>query len=385
MKNSQFIVFITVVLTIYLIGNLYIFFKGYNVIPPSRLNRTLYILIFAALATTFFAGRILESVHSSVFADFLNTLGGFWMGFLLYGFLFLIVSDITGLLLKITGVLNAQTIPDYRKWSFTIAMALSALFIAGGFINALIPVIREYKITIEKPADNVSNLRIAAVSDIHLGSIIRKRSMKKLSRMLDRVRPDVIFLLGDIVDGDLGPVLRGDLLKYFHEPVTRYGLYGITGNHEFIGGAERTITYIESKGIRLLKDEKVILPGGIQVYGRLDSYSFRFKNKNRLTLYELMKDADHSKPVILLDHQPSHLEESEKAGVDLQLSGHTHNGQMWPLNYITKRLFEVSYGYLKKGDTQIIVSSGFGLWGPRIRSGSRPEVMVIDVSFAKGQ
>ena len=200
-----------------------------------------------------------------------------------------------------------------------------------------------------------------------------------------QIKPDVIFLLGDIVDGDLGPVLRGDLLKYFHEPATRFGLYGITGNHEFIGGAERTITYIESKGIRLLKDEKIVLPGGIQVYGRLDSYSFRFKNKNRLTLEELMKDADHSKPIILLDHQPSHLEESEKAGADLQLSGHTHNGQMWPLNYITKRLFEVSCGYLKKGNTQIIVSSGFGLWGPRIRSGSRPEVMLIDIRFTNGQ
>jgi predicted MPP superfamily phosphohydrolase len=264
-----------------------------------------------------------------------------------------------------------------------MSMILSALFITGGFINALIPVVRQYNITIQKPADGISELRIAAVSDIHLGSIIRKRSMKKLSGMLDRVKPDVIFLLGDIVDGDLGPVLRGDLLKYFHEPGTKYGLYGITGNHEFIGGAERTISYIESKGIRLLKDEKVILPGGVQVYGRLDSYSFRFKNKQRLTLDELMKDADLSKPVILLDHQPVQLELSEEAGVDLQLSGHTHNGQMWPLNYITKKLFEVSYGYLKKGNTHIIVSSGFGLWGPRIRSGSRPEVIVIDVAFSK--
>lgn len=385
MKNGQFIIFITVVLTVYLIGNLYIFFKGYNVIPPTRLNRILYITIFIALATTFFAGRSLESLHSSVFADILNTIGGFWMGFLLYGFLFLFVSDIAGWLIKITGLMNSQVIPEYRKWSFIISMILSALFITGGFINALIPVVRQYNVTIEKSADGISDLRIAAVSDIHLGSIIRKRSMKKLSGMLDRVKPDVIFLLGDIVDGDIGPVLRGDLLKYFHEPGTKYGLYGITGNHEFIGGAERTISYIESKGIRLLKDEKVILPGGVQVYGRLDSYSFRFKNKQRLTLDELMKDADHSKPVILLDHQPVQLELSEKAGVDLQLSGHTHNGQMWPLNYITKKLFEVSYGYLRKGNTQIIVSSGFGLWGPRIRSGSRPELIVIDVSFSGGQ
>ena len=135
------------------------------------------------------------------------------------------------------------------------------------------------------------------------------------------------------------------LLKYFTGPHTKDGLYAITGNHEFIGGAKRTIPYIESKGIRILKDETVILPGGIQLIGRLDRDSQRFFGKERLTLEELMKNIDPSKPVILLDHQPLRLDESEKNGVDLQLSGHTHNGQLWPLNYITRRIFEVSYGY----------------------------------------
>ncbi len=222
------------------------------------------------------------------------------------------------------------------------------ILITGGFINAVIPVIKKYNITINKPAGEIKNLRIAAVSDIHLGSIIRKRSIKKLSGMLEEIKPDVVFLLGDIVDGELGPVLRGDLLKYFTGPQTKDGLYAITGNHEFIGGAKRTIPYIESKGIRVLKDEIVILPGGIQLIGRLDRDSFRYFGKERLPLEELMKDIDHSKPVILLDHQPFRLEESEKNGVDLQLSGHTHNGQMWPLNYITRKIFELSYGYLRE-------------------------------------
>jgi predicted MPP superfamily phosphohydrolase len=191
-----------------------------------------------------------------------------------------------------------------------------------------------------------------------------------------------VFLLGDIIDGEMGPVLRDDLLKYFTAPHARYGLYAITGNHEFIGGAKRTIPYIESKGIRVLKDETIVLPGGIQLVGRLDRDSFRYFAKERMPVGELMKDIDLSKPVILLDHQPFRLEETEKNGVDLQLSGHTHNGQLWPLNYITKKLFELSYGYLEKGKTKIIVSSGFGLWGPRIRSGSRSEVLLINIEFA---
>jgi len=95
-----------------------------------------------------------------------------------------------------------------------------------------------------------------------------------------------------------------------------------------------------------------------------------------------MKDIDLQYPVILLDHQPLNLGESEKYGADLQLSGHTHNGQIWPLNHVTRWIYELSYGYLKKGNTHFIVSSGFGLWGPRIRSGSRSEVLLININFA---
>ncbi|TAL81621.1 MAG: metallophosphoesterase, partial [Bacteroidetes bacterium] len=252
----------------------------------------------------------------------------------------------------------------------------------GGFINAIIPVVKEYNITINKSAGETKTFRIAAVSDIHLGSVIRKRSIKKLSTMLKEMNPDIVLLLGDIVDGEIGPVLRGDLLRYFTIPKCKDGLYAITGNHEFIGGAGRTIPYIESKGIKVLKDEIVTIEGGIQLIGRIDRDSYRFYRKERLPLEELVKQADTSKPVILLDHQPFHLNETAKYGIDLQLSGHTHNGQMWPLNYLTSKIYELSYGYLKKGNTQFIVSSGYGLWGPRVRSGSRSEVLLINIKFS---
>ena len=290
-------------------------------------------------------------------------------------------ADIIFLILKIPGVVGADNIVIYRKWSSFVIIIASSLLIIGGFINALIPVTREYNITINKHAGQVKNLRIAAVSDIHLGSIIRKRSMKKLSGIIQKMKPDLILLLGDIVDGEIGPVLRGDLLQYFTYPESTDGLYAITGNHEFIGGAARTIPYIESKGIRILKDEMVVLEGGIQLIGRIDRDSFRFYRKERLPLGDLMKQADTSRPVILLDHQPFHLDEPAKYGVDLQLSGHTHNGQMWPINYITARVYELSYGYLKKKNTNFIVSSGYGLWGPRVRSGSRSEVLLINIRF----
>jgi uncharacterized protein len=381
MKRYQMIVFFTIALTIYSLVNIYIFYKGYRAIPALQYHRLLYVITCFILAVLFIVAKILESKHSSVITDIFNIVGGFWLAFMLYGFLFFLLSDIILLILRIPGIIHGDSIFLFRKCSFIIIASTSTLLIVGGFINAIRPVTKEYNITINKPAGNVKTLRIAAVSDIHLGSIIRKRSLKKMSLMINDLKPDLVLLLGDIVDGEIGPVLRGDLLQYFTCPKCVDGLYAITGNHEFIGGAARTIPYIESKGIRILKDEMVILDGGIQLIGRIDRDSFRFYRKDRMSLGELMKQADTTKPVILLDHQPFHLDESAKYGVDLELSGHTHNGQMWPLNYVTAMIYELSYGFIKKGNTNFIVSSGYGLWGPRVRSGSRSEVLLINITF----
>lgn len=375
------IVFLLIALSIYLLTNLYIFFKGYRIISGPGNFGLIYTIAFIVLAITFIAGKFIEVRHSSVLSDILNIIGGFWLAFMLYAFFFLLLSDIVLLILRVPGIISGNTIILYRKWSFIIMTAASIVLIVGGFINAVLPVVKKYDIVINKPAGEIKNLKIAAVSDIHLGSIIRKRSIRKLSQMLQKMNPDIVFLLGDIVDGEIGPVLRDDLLSYFTCPKCKDGLYAITGNHEFIGGASVTIPYIEKKGIRILKDEIVTLDGGIQLIGRIDRDGSRINKMERLPLEELVKKADQSKPIILLDHQPLKLSETEKSGVDLQLSGHTHNGQMWPLNHVTGWIYEVSYGYKKKGETQIIVSSGFGIWGPRIRSGSRSEVLEINLTF----
>ncbi len=379
MKISNFHIFFTFVFTMYFVGNLYIFFKGYSFVP--RTGRLTYTIVFISLAIAFIVAKFLEIKYSTVFSDMLNIIGGFWIAFLFYGFIFFLLSDILFILVRLAGILPAENIPLFRKWAFILTLTFSSLFIIGGFINAVSPVVKKYEISVPKQTNGVSTMRIAAVSDIHLGSIIRKRSIRKLSSILEEIKPDAVFLLGDIIDGELGPVLRDDLLKYFTGPDTKDGLYAVTGNHEYIGGADKTIPYIESRGIRILKDEMIVLPGGIQVAGRLDKDSDRYLSKKRMPVGELIKNADHSLPLILLDHQPLQLSEAVKHGIDLQLSGHTHKGQLWPLNYLIDKTYEVGYGYRKKGNTHIIVSSGFGLWGTRVRTSGRSEVLQIDVEF----
>jgi len=163
-------------------------------------------------------------------------------------------------------------------------------------------------------------------------------------------------------------------------PELRLGHFAITGNHEYMGDLSKSVPYIESKGIRVLRDEIISLDNGMQLIGRLDrsaGYSF---SGGRASLDSLLSKADTSRPVIILDHQPFELSSLDGKGIDLQLSGHTHNGQMWPLNLITGVMYELSHGYKKFGNTHVVVSSGFGIWGPRVRIGTRPEIVVINLT-----
>jgi uncharacterized protein len=371
------IIFLSIVLTVYFLSNLYLFYKGYRALNNTG-YQLLYTITFIVLASTFVGGKFLENSFSNVFTDILNIIGGFWLAFMLYGTLLWLAADILLLAQRPFRLISAETMPQAKLWLFICITVFSFLLLLGGFINAVSPRVSRYTITLDKHFNN-NSFRIVAVSDIHLGSIIRKRSMRHLSVMIEKEKPDLVLLLGDVIDGSIGPVIRGDLLSYLSLPELPLGVYAITGNHEYIGNPEKTIPYIESKGIRVLKDEVIRLENGVQIAGRLDRSSYTGNSKRRQTLDTLLSEADITEPIIVLDHQPYELKELSKYGVDLQLSGHTHNGQMWPLSSITNAIFELSHGYKKFNSTHVIVSSGFGIWGPRVRIGTRPEILVIDV------
>jgi len=180
------------------------------------------------------------------------------------------------------------------------------------------------------------------------------------------------------VDGNPRPVMQLDLGSELKKIESKYGVFAITGNHEYIGNAETSCAYLEAHGIRMLRDEAVEI-AGIYLVGREDRAAKQFANLERKSLADLLAPLDTSKPIVLLDHTPFHLEEAEQHGVDLQLSGHTHHAQIWPWNYITQRVYEVSWGYKKKGNTHVYVSCGAGTWGPPIRIGNTPEIMAITV------
>lgn len=374
-------IFFVIVFTVYFLTNFYLWFKGHRALSGEGFSTTWYTVVFLVLASTFIAGKFMEHSYTNLLSDILNVIGGFWMGFMLYGFLIWLTADILYLLQKPFHLITDASIPKMRLWLFAGVTVTTVVLIITGFINAVNPVTKHYSIDTDKRfASGKDSMNIVAVSDIHLGSIIRKRSMRHLSKMISREEPEMVLFLGDLIDGSIGPVLRDDLLSHLTLPALPYGQYAITGNHEFMGDLKKSIPYIESKGIRVLSDEVIRLGNGVQIVGRTDRTAMQGSGPGRASLDSLLAQTDASAPVILLDHQPYELSALAGTAVDLQLSGHTHNGQMWPLTLITNKMFELSHGSKMFGNTQVIVSSGFGIWGPRMRIGTRPEILAITLT-----
>jgi len=196
-------------------------------------------------------------------------------------------------------------------------------------------------------------------------------------------RIPVLLLPGDIFDEDLNAVIRRNQGDAFRKIQSRFGIFAINGNHEYIGGVEEADAYMVGHGIKLLRDESIAVDGAFSIVGRDDRSAASFTGKPRKRLTELLQSVDRNYPVIVMDHQPFELSEAANEGIDLQLSGHTHNGQFFPNNLLAKRLFEHSWGYLRKGEYQIIVSAGYGTWGPPIRIGNYSEIIDLNISFEK--
>lgn len=382
MRTRNIIFFISLVLIIYFGANIYLYIKGYTVFSEIIGSGT-YFALFSAFSMSFVFGKILERKSSSVVIDVLNVIGGFWLSLMLYASLLLLISDISVIILRTTAVLTENNISSYRYNAYLLSLILAVIIIIAGFINSVLPHIIKYEISLTKKLGEIDKLRIAAISDIHLGSVIRHRSMRILSAKLNESKPDILLFLGDLVDGEINPVIRDDLLKSLKIPDTVKHVYSVAGNHEYIGGISKTIPYIESKGIKVLLDEVLTLPSGLQIIGRIDRDSARYTDRRRKTIEELLSKTDPANPIIVMDHQPMTKKEEYSGNFDLLLSGHTHNGQMWPFNYIVSSIYRFSYGHNKLGDQHHLISSGFGTWGPRVRIGSRSEILILDLKFGK--
>ncbi len=383
MRKLDVVLFFSIFFTVYGLINFHIYSIGLLAIPGGSSLHVWYGVVFWFLALSFIAGRFWERTAYSIASSILIWIGSFWLAAMLYFFLLALIIDLVRLADWIIPFL--PTLTDGGKISmFAGAVALCLVIVVGGFLNARTPRVKRMSLTIDGKLKGAVTLAVA--SDIHLGTIICKTRIERMVRMINALSPDIILLPGDVVDEDLGPVIRQNLDETLRKLRARHGIFAVTGNHEYIGGVEPACAYLTEHGIRMLRDEAVTIPGVAGIIGREDISYNRAMRKPRRELGEIMDGLDRSLPLILMDHQPFHLEDAEQNGVDLQLSGHTHHGQLWPLSMITKRVYEVSWGYLRKGSTQYYVSCGAGTWGPPVRTGNSPEILyiVLQGSGARG-
>jgi uncharacterized protein len=382
MKVTTMAIFLSIVLSVYTLVNWYIFAKTSPILEPGSYKGLILKVVLWTIIFAYPAGRILERFINSDFTTILVKIGSFWMGAMLYLILiFLFVDILRGVnqLLPFTAYLNFKTNPEYRLIAIKSVYIITLIVLIAAFINSRTPRVNHFSLKTGKSFGEIEKLQIVAVSDIHLGTLISNNRLNHLVEKINSQNPDIVLLVGDVFDEDIASVVNNGMGKYFEQIKSKKGVFAVPGNHEYFGGIEKKLAYLKAHGVIVLKDSTALIDDIFYLVGRDDRQSNYTTGKQRKSIPELMESIDKSKPIILLDHQPFKLNESAENGVDLQISGHTHNGQLWPFNYITKAIYELSSGYKKIGNTHFIVSNGYGTWGPPMRLGNRPEILVIDL------
>ncbi|MFC0328929.1 metallophosphoesterase [Paenibacillus sepulcri] len=340
----------------------------------------LYWTCFWIIALSYIISRLLERVIPGPLPRGLKWIGSYWFAVFEYSVILLPLADLAVWAQRSASVSRDTAVLSAGAVYFVILIAI----LARGSWNAWNPVVRQYSVVVNKQAGDLKQLRIAAASDLHLGTIVGTRYLKVLVERINQLKPDIVLLPGDVIDDDVEPFRRLDLGSVMKGFKSCYGTYAVLGNHEYIGGKkEEFIALMDKAGIPVLTDQTLKIADSFYLVGRKDkaAQSVRTGRSGRLPIKELIAELDHSLPLILLDHQPSSIGEAADSGIDVSLHGHTHRGQMAPNHLLTRRIFELDWGYLHKGRLHAIVSSGYGTWGPPIRIGSRSEILDITISF----
>lgn len=353
--------------------------------------------LFWFLATTPITAFLLRNT----FLHFpLKALGNYWLGTFLYLILFLLLADGIRILLAVTRLVPRQQLQSRRLRAATGGVLLTLVLALSvyGSLHAGHLYHTEYAVAIPKDGGKNSQLTVALAADLHLGYNTSIRHIQELVDQINAMEPDLVCLAGDIFDNDYDAIPEPQRLASLLGSIrSTYGVYACYGNHDldepilmgftFDGKQEQTDTrlleFLDTANIRLLEDESVLIDNSFYLAGRKD-YSRVRKTEDaaRLTPAQLTQGLDAEKPLLVLDHQPRELAELEEAGADLVLSGHTHDGQLWPFTLLIHSYWENPCGILRKGTMTSLVTSGAGVWGPNMRVGTRSEVVEIHLTFS---
>ena len=351
-----------------LLGCVYVGWNVWRILPLTTAWKTLVIVAMAACFALFILNFVLGLDRVPLpLARVMYNVGNSSLFILLYLTMLFLALDLGRLL----HLVPSSFLKDSFVGSLTVLMLIVGIFVYGNthYYNK-----SRASMELDTKGRVAQPMKLVLMSDLHLGYHNPRAEFARWVDLINAEQPDLILIAGDIIDISVRPLLEEDVAAEFRR--LQVSVYACLGNHEYYSGEPKAQQFFRDAGIRLLRDEAVSLPewGQLTVIGRDDR-----TNPHRKSVAQLMKAFSPEKTnfTILLDHQPYHLDRSARAGVDFQFSGHTHYGQVWPISWITKAIYECSYGNYQRDSTHFYISSGIGIWGGKFRIGTRSEYLVL--------
>ena len=338
----------------------YVGWHLWHITPAGWPLRTTVVGLFLLWMASFFIGFFVTERIPVKAATVFYEVGNTWLIAFLYLLIVFLVADVASL----CHLLPKTFLKDSTAGLLTVLGIVAVIMVLGAF-QYHDKCREELTLTTTKPLEKP--LTIVLASDLHVGYHNRKAELARWVDMINAEKPDLVLIGGDIIDRSLRPVVEGHYAEEFRR--IKAPVYTVLGNHEYFGNVRQAESFFKDAGIVLLKDSVAHFKG-VDIIGRNDRMAHR-----RKAVKDLAANLDGF--TILLDHQPYHLEEAEQAGIDFQFSGHTHRGQVWPISWVTDVIYEQSWGHHQRGNTRYYISSGLGIWGPKIRIGSRSEYLVL--------
>ena len=391
---------------IYLLLNLYILRWAYlwmgtcHSILRTLGFRLIFAVIYVLLSTSLLTGFLIKNPKS--LHRMLKITGNYFLGIFLYTLVIILLADFGRILLKY--VFHASWI--HSRTAFTVAGAICALLIlllsACGIFHAKYIKTTSYDVIINKTIPECTSMKVVLLADTHFGYNAGVLHARELVRKINKQKPDLVCIAGDIFDNEYDAIRNPEKLeKTLRGIKSTYGVYACWGNHdlneEILAGFTfkhkdgdlsdikdpHMKKFLEDSNIHILEDESVLINDQFYVIGRKDASLTEKIHETRKAPAQLTEKLDRDKPIIMIDHQPKELQELADAGVDLDLCGHTHDGQTFPGNFTIKLMWENPCGLLSKDNMTNITTSGAGVWGPAMRIGTDSEICSINIQLKK--
>jgi uncharacterized protein len=366
--------FHTLITLAYVIPNIYVFLRIWNLFI-SKGYKIQYTFVYLVIVSVYPLSNTFEG--PGTLSQTLSLVADYLLPFFLYIFMFVLLFDLLLLINKLVRIVSVETLrtAGFRKTALAVIIISSIGVVAGGVINFKTIRTSRYEIRIPGKKSQIEKLRIAFAADFHLREGANIRYVERFINKINNINPDLMLFGGDIVEGNMENEDMETIGIMLRDINPDLGSFTVLGNHEFYGGHDKDGFFYKA-GITLLNDTIVLIDSSFYLGGRYDSH-FR----GRKSIGEIVEQVSDSLPLIMVDHRPSEILQVSKTTVDVQFSGHTHNGQLFPINLIIRNMYELGWGYKKIENTHFFVTSGIRLWGPPVRTTGKSEIMIVDIIF----